>query len=174
MPTVNQETSGGHEPILRTIDVAGSADRGDSLSPVSDGLDKLLLYREIVARSNDAIAIIDAHGRYIEQNDAHQRLTSYTSEELKDNTPAIDLGQPVFQMISNTLATQGTFRGEVVCHSKTQGDVPVEISAFAIKDNLGQPLCYIGVKRDIRDRKRADQEREDLLSAERTARCEAE
>jgi PAS domain S-box-containing protein len=153
----------------------GSANPEDSPpTPSADTLDKLLLYREIVARSTDAIAIIDPQGRYIEQNDAHARLTGYSTEQLRDQTPAVHLTQPVFQMIATALGAHGHFRGEVVSHTKHQGDVPVELSAFAIRDNLGRPVCYIGVKRDIRDRKRAQEERDDLLAAERAARADAE
>jgi PAS domain S-box-containing protein len=140
----------------------------------SEARDKLILYREIFANSSDGIGIIDPQGRYLEQNQSHARLTGFSDAEIRGQSPAIHLGLPAFEMIATALQVQGHFRGELVSHTKTQGDVPVELSAFAVKDVLGQPLCYVGVKRDIRERKRAEDEREYLLNAERAARAEAE
>jgi GAF domain-containing protein len=47
-------------------------------------------------------------------------------------------------------------------HTKGGQYVPVELSAFAVRDEAGKPRCFVGVKRDVTARKRA----EDRLTAE--------
>src|SRR5437588_12841766 len=66
----------------------------------SSGIFDLKLYREIFANSNDAIAVIDPSGRYLEQNAAHRQLIGYTDEELVNESPSIHLGHEAFQQIA--------------------------------------------------------------------------
>jgi PAS domain S-box-containing protein len=68
--------------------------------------DRLGLYHRIFEESADAIAIIDAKGQYIEQNEAHREMTGFSDEELANNTPAIHLGQEVFSTIAQALQRQ--------------------------------------------------------------------
>lgn len=114
------------------------------------------LYREIFTHSKEAIAIISPEGRYLEQNGAHFNLLHYTDDELKGATPAIHLGEGTFQMISQQLATTGQYSGEVVSTTREGEERNIELSAFAMRNSLGEPLCYIGIKRDITERKRAE------------------
>ena len=124
--------------------------------------ERLRLYREVFANSNDAVAIIDTQGRYLEQNAAHRALTGFADADLDGKTPAIHLGAETFQRIAQELSVSGQWRGEAVSHTKRGLDVPVELSAFAVRDEAGNPRCYVGVKRDVTARKRA----EDRLTAE--------
>ena len=114
------------------------------------------LYRAIFRFSNEPIAIIGLEGSYLEQNAAHARLLGYSDEELAHQTPAIHLGEEVFAKVARELAEKGEFRGEVESRTRA-GDIRfVELSAFTMHDEAGQPLCYVGVKRDITERKRAE------------------
>src|ERR1700758_1954074 len=106
---------------------------------------KLTLYKEIFDNSTDGIAIIDLRGYYLEQNSAHHSLLGYSDEELRDKTPAIHLGDEVFSMVAQELATSGRYRGEVVSHTKSGASVPVELSAFAVRNDLGEPIYYVGI-----------------------------
>jgi PAS domain S-box-containing protein len=144
------------------------------VSEQQEAREKLILYREIFTHTTDAIGIVNPQWQFLEQNEAHARLTGYSDDEIKGHTPALQIGQAAFDLVSSSLTMQGSFTGEVVCRTREQGDVPVDLAAFAVKDPLGHPICYVLVKRDIRDRKRAEEEREYLLVAERAARAEAE
>jgi PAS domain S-box-containing protein len=55
-------------------------------------VERLSLYREIIAHSSEAVAIIDPRGFYLEQNPAHRELIGYADDEMRDKTPAIHLG----------------------------------------------------------------------------------
>jgi PAS domain S-box-containing protein len=115
------------------------------------------LYRSIFSHSSEPIAIIDPQGFYLEQNAAHAQLLGYSDTELQNQTPAIHLGAEVFAEIARELAEQGEYRGEVVSKTKTGKVRYIELSAFAMRNGDGEPLCYVGIKRDITERKRAEQ-----------------
>lgn len=118
-------------------------------------LDELRLYREIFTHSIDGIAVIDPHGRYLRQNDAHEQILGYSVQELAGNTPAIHLGEEQFVRIGQALASVGSYRGEVECRTKQGIALTLDLTAFAVKDVSGQPVCYVGIKRDVTERNRA-------------------
>lgn len=111
------------------------------------------LYKEIFTHSSDAIAIIDSEGYYLEQNAAHRRLMGYADEELQGQTPAIHLGEEKFALIARELMEKGEYRGEVTSRTKDGEARQIELSAFAMKNAAGAPICYVGIKRDATARK---------------------
>src|SRR6266498_2998058 len=114
------------------------------------------LYRAIFTHSSEPIAILDQHGTYLEQNAAHAELLGYSDDELKNQTPAIHLGQEVFTEVARGLTETGEYRGEVVSRTKAGETRHIELSAFAMRSETGEPLCYVGIKRDITERKEAE------------------
>jgi PAS domain S-box-containing protein len=115
------------------------------------------LYREIFKHSNEPIAIISPEGRYLEQNTAHRDLLGYSDEDLLGQTPAIHMGQEAFEGIVSELAQNGAYRGELVSHTKTGEVRHIEVSAFTTRDGSGDPICYVGIKRNVTARKRAEE-----------------
>lgn len=111
------------------------------------------LYREIFIHSNEPIAIIDPAGYYLEQNNAHAQLLGYTDADLRDQTPAIHLGKEIFAEVARELSTRGEYRREVTSKTKAGEEKHLELSAFAMRDASGEPICYVGIKRDITERK---------------------
>ena len=114
------------------------------------------LYREIFAHSTEAIAILSPDGSYLEQNGAHYHLLRYTDDELKGKTPAIHLGEETFAAVAKQLNETGEFSGEVVSLTSNGETRHLEVSAFAMRNSVGEPLCYVSIKRDITERKRAE------------------
>jgi PAS domain S-box-containing protein len=114
------------------------------------------LYQAIFRHSREPVAIIDPQGLYLEQNAAHAQLLGYTDEELRNQTPAIHLGEKVFNEVARALAQDGEYRGEVISKTKSGDTRHLELSAFAMRSESGEPLCFIGIKRDITERKRAE------------------
>jgi PAS domain S-box-containing protein len=115
------------------------------------------LYREIFIHSNEPIAIIDPDGHYLEQNTAHAQLLGYSDCELRNQTPAIHLGSEVFAAVARELAEKGEYRGEAVSKTKSGEVRHIELSAFAMRKGSGEPLCYVGIKRDITERKQVEE-----------------
>jgi PAS domain S-box-containing protein len=115
------------------------------------------LYREIFVHSNEPIAIIDPAGRYLQQNNAHRELLGYSDEELVGQTPAIHLGDEAFQAIAAELSTKGEYRGETTSRAKDGAEREIELSAFTMRDETGKPICFVGIKRDVTERKQAEE-----------------
>jgi len=132
------------------------------------------LYREIFIHSREAIAIISPEGRYLEQNGAHYKLLGYSDDELQGQTPAIHLGDEVFAKIAAELIETGTYHGEVVSRTRDGKERHVDLSAFAMRNSVGEPVCYVGIKRDITESRRVQQRLALLLESEQAARSEAE
>ena len=60
-------------------------------------------YREIIVNSQDAVAILDCEGRFVEVNPAHEDLLGYSSEELQGQTPALYCGDEIFADVGEAL-----------------------------------------------------------------------
>ncbi|MEG5029542.1 PAS domain S-box protein [Microcoleus sp. AT8-B1] len=119
---------------------------------------KLQLYQQIFLKSNDAIAILDPQGYYLETNQAHTALLGYSSSKLWGKTPATHMGEQAFTSVLQSLAETGSYRGEMTCiKAVEEGTVEVEVSAFAVLNDAGDVVCYVNVKRDITERKRAEE-----------------
>jgi len=123
----------------------------------------LTLYREIFSNSNDAIAIIDPEGVYLEQNEAHRKQIGYSDKELKGKTPAIHMGDEAFSEVANQLVNSGKYHDEIASQTKSGEKRQVDLSAFPIKDSDGKVQCFVGIKRDITERKQV----EDKIRAEK-------
>src|SRR5215217_4644868 len=132
------------------------------------------LYQEIFAHSKEAIAIIDPDGYYLQQNGAHFTLLGYADDDLEGKTPAIYLGEDTFQHILGELVRTGDYSGETICRTKSGEERPIELSVFTMRSGLGEPQCYVSIKRDITTRKKTEERMAQLLVRERTARADAE
>ena len=119
---------------------------------------KLQLYQQIFLKSNDAIAILDPQGYYLETNQAHTALLGYSPSKLWGNTPASHMGEQAFASVLQSLATSGSYRGEMTCIKALEGGtVEVDLSTFAVVNDAEDVVCYVSVKRDITERKRAEE-----------------
>ncbi|MEG4530953.1 PAS domain S-box protein [Microcoleus sp. D2_18a_D3] len=119
---------------------------------------KLQLYQQIFLKSNDAVAILDPQGYYLETNQAHTALLGNSASKLWGKTPATHMGEQAFASVMQSLGETGSYRGEMTCIKAVQeGTVEVEVSAFAVLNDAGDVVCYVSVKRDITERKRAEE-----------------
>ncbi len=115
------------------------------------------LYQAIFNHSSEPIAIIDPQGFYLEQNTAHARLLGYSDADLQNQTPAIHLGETVFADVVRELRKKGEYCGDVTSKTKAGEIRHIELSAFAMRNGSGEPFCYVGIERDITERKQAEQ-----------------
>ena len=132
------------------------------------------LYQEIFAHSREAIAILDPDGLYLQQNGAHFTLLGYEDDDLEGQTPAIYLGDKTFKQIFKKLKSSGEYAGEHVCRTKNGDQRTIDLSLFTMRSGLGEPQCYVSIKRDITARKKTEQELGQLFVRERAARTDAE
>lgn len=121
--------------------------------------EQLHLYREVITHSQDPIAILDAQGRYLEQNPAFLRLTGYSAGELQGQTSALFIGEEPAAQITRLLQEQGNFLGEATCCTREGKLVPVEVSVSPLRTDGPGACCYVGFARDISQRKRQEARR---------------
>jgi PAS domain S-box-containing protein len=125
--------------------------------------DRLSLFRQIFQNSSDGIAIVDPQGVYLEQNKAHFDLLGYENEDLEGHTPAIHMGAEAFAEVAQDLQEVGVSQREVKSRTKDGRTIDVDLSAFTVWDEHGDPVCHVGIKRDVTARKR-DQDAKTFLS----------
>jgi PAS domain S-box-containing protein len=117
----------------------------------------------------DAVLALDPQRRVVYLNDAAARLYAVDRDAV--------LGQPAdriyriewpnaqgdaLQQAYDEVYATGRWVGEVV-HVRHDGlRIPVEVSTSLMRDAEGNPQGYLGIMRDIRDRRRAEQERRDF------------
>src|SRR5688572_18561059 len=132
------------------------------------------VYHAIFSLSTEPIAVIGADGFYLEQNAAHIQLLGYEDQELIGQTPALHIGQEALEDVLRALTEHGEYRGEVFSKTKSGETKQIELSAFTMRDEAGEPVCFVAIKRDITERKRTEEESHELIKRERAARAEAE
>jgi len=132
------------------------------------------LYREVIAPSKEANAIIEPDGLYLQQNGAHFTMLGYADDDLEGKTPAIYLGEKTFQQIFKALIANSDYAGEHLCRTKNGEERTIDLSLFTMRSGLGEPQCYVSIMRDITARKKTEKELAQLLIRERAARADAE
>jgi len=132
---------------------------------------------EILQQMPDAVLLTDMEVNIQKWTGKAEEIFGYTAEEA--------IGKPVhFLLASENRATTstriirkiqetGTFRGEIICCRKDGSEVPIEATAQTLYDRSGNPVGFLSINRDITERKRAEQQREQLIR-EQGARLEAE
>ena len=118
--------------------------------------EKLSLYREIFKNSNDAIAVVAPDGKLIERNPAHSKHTGYSDKEAEGMFITEFIDKKCSQDIIDSLSKTDGYRGESLAVHKSGKKIDIDLSIFTIKDNTEQPKYYVGIARDIRERKKVE------------------
>ena len=140
-------------------------------------------FRTTLASIGDAVIAADDGGLVTNVNAVAEALTGFRAEEA--------LGKPiddVFRAHVGEAATRienpfarvvreariADLPRDTVLVARTGAEFPVEGCAAPIRDRRGQPRGVVLVFRDIRERRRVEEERATLLARERAARADAE
>lgn len=143
---------------------------------ISDVLSSLLLLRNlreneeklsrILESSPDSITVTDFNGRVTECNQATANLYGFS-----DKTELV--GKESFEFIvpkdrpralenMRKALEQGYIKNrEYTCLTKNGKEFPAEISAAVIMDSTGNPKSFVGITKDISERKQAEAELRD-------------
>ena len=118
------------------------------------------LMAQAVASARDCISITDLENRIIFVNSSFQNTYGYTSEELWGKEisllrpPGIPL--PLLDQIQS-LTRNGGWHGELLNRRKDGSDFPVELWTSTIRDESGSPVGFVGLARDISERKTTEE-----------------
>jgi PAS domain S-box-containing protein len=118
--------------------------------------------RAVFSSSPDAIAVSDLHGNIIDCSEAAWKMLGFSSMEELIGKSSFDFiaekdRQEALENLTKTLE-QGTARNvEYVLLNKNGEKFWGELSASIVKDLLGNPVGFVGVIRDVSERKKAEQ-----------------
>lgn len=129
---------------------------------------------EILSRSLDAILVVDSTNQIVYSNPSLSDLSEYSEKELlgkvfsalfplEKTTQEKDI-HPLFFDRGEGNSAQKSIR-ELELQTKTGYFIPVEIRAFPIQHNDSKQKLFAGVIRDIRERKRLEDQKTLLISS---------
>jgi PAS domain S-box-containing protein len=123
-------------------------------------------YRSFFAYSIDAILLTAPDGRIFAANPAACRIFGRTEAEIcqAGRNGLIDISDPRLPAALEQRARTGSFRGELSLLRRDGTVFPGEVSTAVFRDRDGSDRTSM-VIRDITERKRAEQEREELIGA---------
>ena len=67
------------------------------------------------------------------------------------------MGQEKFSEIARQLAETGEYVGEITSFTKAGEARKLELSAFTMRNGVGEPIGYIGITRDVTTRNQAEE-----------------
>jgi len=125
--------------------------------------ESLLKLKKAIETSGEAIFLTDREGIFTFINPAFTTLYGYTADEVVGkSTPRIfksgTLDQSVYDHFRLTLFNGTEVRGELINKRKDGAMIDIESSATPIFDEQKNIIGFLGIQRDISDRKRAEAE----------------
>ncbi len=115
----------------------------------------------IAEQTTDSILVTDTDYRIIYANEAAQRLFGYTVEELAGQKPDILNAEPEAQSIQERIysdvASGNSYLDTCLNRRKDGSTFICEFKVTPMRDADGRTCAYIGVQRDITERKRAEE-----------------
>jgi PAS domain S-box-containing protein len=179
---ITDRTRAEEERIKRAIEQAAREESETSLR-AKDELLKALgaseeRYRSLTENANDIIYSHDLQGNYLTVNRAGEKITGYTRDEILNGMSVAQIVAPEHlelarEMLELKLRDPSSTVYEVDIVTKDRRHLTVEVSTrIAYRD--GEPYAVEGIARDITERKRAEEEREQSFKREQRAREEAE
>jgi PAS domain S-box-containing protein len=116
---------------------------------------ELRIFKDLVAKSTDAIGMSTPEGVHYYQNEAFDQLFGDIGNDPPD-TLYVDknLGREIFL----TIMSGGSWNGELKMYSKDRQVLDIFLRAYSIVDRYGQVVNLVGLHNDITDRKKAERE----------------
>jgi diguanylate cyclase (GGDEF)-like protein/PAS domain S-box-containing protein len=128
--------------------------------------EELKLTSTAVTRLNDIVLITQARPldepgpRIIFVNDAFERRTGYTREEVMGKSPRFlqgpETSRTELDRIRNALSQWQPVRAKLVNYTKSGEPFWLELDIVPVADNQGRITHWVSVERDITERKRAE------------------
>ncbi|MBW4539740.1 MAG: PAS domain S-box protein [Myxacorys chilensis ATA2-1-KO14] len=158
----------------RVYRIAGIA---EDISDRKEQERRLRLLESVVVNANDAVVITEAEPveppgpKIVYINDAFTRMMGYRFEEVIGRTPRILQGPKTdwgeLKHIRTALKKWEPALAELVNYHKDGSEVWIELSIFPVTDQTGHYTYWVGLQRDITQRKQAEVEMQKALDQER-------
>ena len=124
---------------------------------VNKQTERLTVYEQIFANSNDGIVITDSDNRILEVNPSFSRISGFSPEEVLGQTPAIlksthqEAG--FYKKFWEALYAQGHWSGEFI-NRKKDGSIYYQLTyAFVLRDSAQRIKYHVGITSDVSEMK---------------------
>ena len=139
--------------------------------PIADGKVPPHIFKEAVAHAFNHIVITDIDGFIVYANQAAERMTGYTFEEMKGNTPRLwgrQMSLEFYKELWDTLKIKKEPIHAEIKNKRKNGELYYAMATISpILDKAGEPIAFIGLEEDITKLKQYAEDLEELV-AERT------
>jgi PAS domain S-box-containing protein len=127
---------------------------------------KIRLLAQTIASAQDYVSITDLDNNILFVNESFTKAYGYGLEELYGKHISIlhSVLTPIdiFENVYTTTRGKG-WNGELFNRKKDGSEFLVELWTSPVKNEEGTPVAFVGVARDITERKRAEKERDTLI-----------
>jgi PAS domain S-box-containing protein len=129
--------------------------------------DQLAEYSRVLDATEDGLIVLDADWLVTAWNMGAERIYGWTADEVIGRRVSdfadLEMSEAQRAAVRRATAEHGRWRGDIVAHRKDGVRVDVELITVAMEDGYGEPAGYLGIHRDIGERKRAE---DDLRAAQ--------
>ncbi len=123
---------------------------------------ELVKFKLGIERSSEAIFITDVEGHLVFINPAFEQLYGYSFDECVGKTPRIlksgIYDDEVYKVYWDTLLSKNAVTGEILNKTKQGSLLTIDGYNTSIIDSNGEIYGYIGIHRDITERKKIEEE----------------
>jgi PAS domain S-box-containing protein len=117
---------------------------------------------EALESARDGVMITDSQGVILHVNQALEHMTGYQRDELIGQTPRLlksGVHPPeTYAAMWKAVLARTSWQGELANRRKDGGLVEVSLALAPIDAGLGQPLHFVGIHRDISERKQLERQ----------------
>jgi PAS domain S-box-containing protein len=122
--------------------------------------ERLAYLAGLIDHADDAIVALDSHWYVTMWSKGAERMYGWSEAEVigRHTTEVADLEMSDEARADSrrAVAEHGRWRGEVVAHGKDGSAVTVELVTVALRDATGGVTAFLGIHRDVTERKRAE------------------
>lgn len=148
---------------MHVIAVCGiSTDITDRKRTESD----LMLAKNIIENANEGVVVTTLDGIITDVNEAYEKITGYTREEVLGKTPAINKSgrhdSAFYQAMWEGIRRDGYWQGEIWDRRKNGAIYPKWLSINTVRNERGETSNYVGIFSDITLKKATEEQLEKL------------
>jgi PAS domain S-box-containing protein len=157
---------GGMTPENLRVAIRHAVEQAYLKRQLEESQERLRLFESIVVNANDAVLVTTTHiddpgPRILYVNEAFTRMTGYTREETLGQSPRFLQGpkteRATLDQIRTALAARQPVQVELINYSKDGSEFWVELSITPVANATGEYIHFIGIQRDITERKRTEE-----------------
>jgi PAS domain S-box-containing protein len=123
--------------------------------------DRLTILVNALERANDGIEITGPDARFVYVNPAFQKITGYSASELIGKKPALLRSSAhddaFYDAIWQRVSSGQVYSGTLVGRRKDGTPFDQELTVWPIFDESGTITHYVGLRRDVTERRRTEQ-----------------